>query len=92
MKVLVFEWLTGGGLLIDRRPFNPLDSMVRQGRLMLEALCDDLRRAGIQTTSPIDHHAAQFVTINEPVPVRNGEQLSATMAELAAQWSAAGEV
>ena len=85
MKVLVFEWLTGGGLLIDRRPFNPLDSMVRQGRLMLEALCGDLRRAGVQTTSPIDHHAAEFVTVDEPVLVKRAEQLSKMLAELAAQ-------
>ena len=85
MKVLVFEWLTGGGLLIDRFPFSPLDSMVRQGCLMLEALCDDLRCAGIQTTSPIDHHAAEFVTVNNPVLVNSAEHLELTIAELADQ-------
>lgn len=54
MNVLVFEWLTGGGLWHDNLLPDFQSSIQRQGFQMWEALCYDLVEMGAQVTTPID--------------------------------------
>jgi predicted ATP-grasp superfamily ATP-dependent carboligase len=81
MKVLVFEWFSGGGLLVDRLPLDRHDSVIRQGRLMLETLSADFQSAGFETTSPVDYRVAEFVTVNKPVVVDHRDQLPKLLAK-----------
>ena len=54
MKVLVFEFMTGGGVA-DQHPLNDeLSDFLRQGRSMLEAVCEDFLEIGAEVTVPID--------------------------------------
>ncbi len=50
MKVLIFEWLCGGGLWIDQIEsgglLNLRPSMMEQGQAMLRAVSEDFRQAG----------------------------------------------
>lgn len=54
MKLFMFEWLVGGGLLIDDHPLNPADPMLRQGWAMASALATDLCNAGHEVRLLLD--------------------------------------
>ena len=54
MKILVFEWCVGGGLA-DDHPLNSANvALLRQGRKMLSAVCEDFHTAGHQVSTPVD--------------------------------------
>lgn len=61
MKLLLFEWLTSGGLWRDgARP--DLDcSMQRQGREMLRAITEDFLGFGIEILLPIDGRMTELI-------------------------------
>ena len=40
-RVLVFEWLVGGGLLVDAQSLEACSSMFRQGAQMRRAIAED---------------------------------------------------
>ena len=51
MKILVFEYITGGGLAGDDLPI----ALAAEGRMMLQALLDDLKSlAGLELILPLD--------------------------------------
>jgi len=54
MKVLVFEFMLGGGVA-DQHPLNEeLSDFLRQGRMMLKAICEDMLALGAELTVPVD--------------------------------------
>lgn len=54
MKVLVFEFLSGGGVA-DRHPLDESQNeFLRQGKSMLIPFCEDLLKQGHQVVVPID--------------------------------------
>ncbi|MEM7456113.1 MAG: ATP-grasp domain-containing protein [Planctomycetota bacterium] len=56
MNVLVFEWLTGGGLLIEGLNPDAACPFQQQGRAMLEALVDDFcSLTDVNCIVPVDH-------------------------------------
>ena len=60
MKVLVFEWLIGGGLL----PHPPLpagDPLLLQGASMFAAVVDDCLKCGAEVIGPIDHRGSKIL-------------------------------
>ena len=40
-RVLVFEWMVGGGLLLENQPLQAGSSMFRQGAEMRRAISED---------------------------------------------------
>jgi predicted ATP-grasp superfamily ATP-dependent carboligase len=54
MKLLIFEWLAGGGLWIDGEIPDGECSMQQQGLAMLQGLALDLSRAGYELVVPQD--------------------------------------
>ena len=70
-RVLIFEWLCGGGLwLDDSRPSNHPE-LVNQGQQMLSAICEDFSAAGWLVSTPVDSRLkldlqAQQTPINSP--------------------------
>ncbi|QEG21103.1 ATP-grasp domain-containing protein [Mariniblastus fucicola] len=57
MKVLVFEFMVGGGVA-DQHPFDAeLQVFFRQGHGMLRAVCEDLLSLGHQVIVPVDVQA-----------------------------------
>ncbi|MGR8930174.1 MAG: ATP-grasp domain-containing protein [Gammaproteobacteria bacterium] len=57
MKILVFEYITGGGLARQNLP----GSLVAEGRMMLQALLDDLKLlSGIELILPLDYRCRSF--------------------------------
>ena len=54
-RILVFEWLCGGGLLLDGLHPDELGGLVAQGRAMLQAVCADFLAAGAEVHVPVDH-------------------------------------
>ena len=53
MKVLVFEWLVGGGLL-SKPPLPADDPLLLQGASMFAAVVDDCINCGAEVVAPID--------------------------------------
>lgn len=54
MQILIFEWLCGGGLLLEGIQPHQVDSLVRQGQDMLSAVCADFVAAGADLIVPVD--------------------------------------
>jgi|GEM_PF-1153907 len=54
MKILIFEWMVGGGLLQDRLPPNSGSSMFQEGLAMVRSICSDLTCAGHSIQLPVD--------------------------------------
>lgn len=61
MKILIFEWLTGGGLWHDDSPTDPGSSMQSQGRHMLQSITGDFLDAGVDVVLPIDRRWDQQI-------------------------------
>ena len=57
MQILIFEWLTGGGLWIDGDSFHCGVAIRSQGTSMLQAIAQDFLIAGIEVILPIDDRA-----------------------------------
>jgi predicted ATP-grasp superfamily ATP-dependent carboligase len=54
MKILIFEWLTGGGLWHERICPDPASTIQTQGVQMLEAVTEDFLDSGVDVLLPID--------------------------------------
>jgi predicted ATP-grasp superfamily ATP-dependent carboligase len=57
MQILIFEWLTGGGLWIDGVSFHCGAAIRSQGKRMLQAIAQDFLIAGIEVILPIDERS-----------------------------------
>ena len=53
--ILIFEWVTGGGLLSDSTEPTAVTNLVTQGRKMLVDVCQDFVSSGYAVTTTIDH-------------------------------------
>lgn len=54
MQILIFEWLTGGGLWIDGVSLHCGAAIRLQGKRMLQAIAHDFLIAGVEVVLPID--------------------------------------
>ncbi len=54
MRVLIFEWLSGGGLWMDSASPDERCAIQRQGAAMLSAVAEDFQLAGHDVLAPID--------------------------------------
>lgn len=88
MKILIFEWLTSGGLWHDRRSPDSDSSIQAQGRQMLQAITEDFLNAGVEVVLPIDGRLENKIvdhTRLEKRPQWATDDLSTNLAELAEQ-------
>ena len=74
--VVVFEWLCGGGMLIEGWRPDDVESLLMQGQQMLAAVCADLKQAGATPVVPVDHRLAlgfsgQQTSLFQPATVRS---------------------
>jgi len=77
MKILVFEYISGGGLAGETIP----DSLAREGRMMLQALLHDLKGLpGIQVLLPLDARCTELEVPAETEILRIGDR------EALGQW------
>lgn len=91
MKLLIFEWLVGGGCWIDQVPIDLTCPIQSQGRLMLNALVADAVTAGHQISVPADSRfpmKALEICAGKSTsffPIRAASELNPTLRELAAR-------
>ena len=88
MKVLLFEWLTGGGLWVDQRQPDAGCSTQRQGWEMMASMAVDFRAAGIEIVVPIDDRLGEPLQ-NLPadinvLPIRSADDLVPCLTKYAA--------
>ena len=81
MNVLLFEWLSGGGLWLDGLEPDPNDSLQRQGIAMAVALAEDLQRSGCQVNWMLDERWLPQLSngLVEAVPIGPQDSLNATL-------------
>ncbi len=65
MKVLVFEFMTGGGVAAQPPLNNKLSDFLRQGRSMLEAVCEDMLELEAELVVPVD--ASIELALSRPI-------------------------
>ena len=82
MRLFVFEWLIGGGLLIDCHSFPASAALLAQARAMVGAVVADLRIAGHQVTTMID---GRWGSVSSGLDVEGRVIDSLTMSELVEQ-------
>lgn len=69
MRILVFEFMVGGGVA-DRHPLSgELQTFYQQGHAMLKAVCEDLLQLGHEVVVPVDIHAGTFLPGSEVVRI-----------------------
>lgn len=81
MKILVFEYVTGGGLAGQALP----PSLAAEGGMMLQALIDELKSLpSIQLSVPLDMRCAKpaLLAENEIIWVGPGQDIMAMLADL----------
>ncbi len=83
MRILLFEWLTGGGLWADHDTPDPLSSVQNQGIAMLTAFASDLAQ-GHEVIVPVDQRltVGEFAK-SEVIPIDSPESLERTLHEQA---------
>lgn len=84
MKLLVFEYITGGGLVGQTLPA----SLVAEGRLMLQALLDDLKQIpAVQILLPLDQRCTGLtLPANVKVfPVKESDDIGQILTQLITQ-------
>jgi predicted ATP-grasp superfamily ATP-dependent carboligase len=59
MKILLFEWLVGGGTIESDCPLDRKDCFFEQGSAMFSAMVDDFIATGHQVVAPIDVRISQ---------------------------------
>jgi predicted ATP-grasp superfamily ATP-dependent carboligase len=84
-RVLVFEWLVGGGLLVDTQPLEDCSSMFRQGALMRRAIAEDFAAAGCEVLTTTDGRWAETFAARESIAISSGEELPSRLRELASE-------
>ena len=88
MRVLIYEFVTGGGLHQVQPRGLPVQSLVREGRAMVQALAEDFASLrGVQLTAL---HDSRFGPLHVPPgtllrPVRHADEEQECLAGLAAQ-------
>lgn len=82
-RILIFEWMMGGGLWIDNQLPDPDCPFQSQGRSMLEALARDLDQLGCQIQVPVDHRLSW--SGRGQVAVESAEGCRTAVVELADQ-------
>ena len=95
MKILVFEYITGGGLAGQDLPV----ALAAEGRMMLQALLDDLKSlSGIELILPLDQRCMDFALPANTcvVPIGTSDDIQRVLPELIAQvdtvWPIAPEI
>ena len=87
MKLLLFEWLSGGGLgPLPDGAFDANSSMMRQGREMLIAVCEDFLEAGVDVVLPLDKRIIGLVPDfagAEKVGIGDADDLENRLVEIA---------
>lgn len=86
-NVLLFEWLTGGGLWEEGATLDPNSALQRQGRQMLVSLVSDFLKSGARIITPIDSRLNPW-GIHRPaglevVSIGSNRELWAKLEELA---------
>lgn len=84
-RVLVFEWLVGGGLLIDAQQLEDCSSMFRQGALMRQAISEDFAAAGCDVRTTTDGRWAETFAAGESIAITSGEELPDRLREMACE-------
>ena len=72
MNILVFEWMIGGGRILDNTAPDPDCPFERQGKAMASTVCQDFERAGHRPTLLLDSR------IKEHTPFQDGKHLFIT--------------
>ena len=88
MKVLIFEWLSGGGLWHDLVPHDTASSIQSQGFQMLQAITTDFLDAGAEVVLPIDERLEDKIDDHVRLEKRQlcaSDNLPAILLELAEQ-------
>ena len=91
MRILVFEWLVGGGAAGDQT-MSPDDPFLMQGADMYGAILDDCLKLGLEVVSPLDpqqiHAITNFKELRQDenfhvTPIHTAQQLRPTLLSLA---------
>ncbi len=91
MRILVFEWLVGGGVAGDQS-LSPDDPFLAQGADMYGAIVDDCLELGFEVASPLDPQRAERIVNFEELrhndnvqftPVTSAGQIKQTLLSLA---------
>lgn len=85
MKILVFEWMLGGGLWVDRQAPDEADSIWQQGAAMCRTVADDFTTAGCEVLVPVDARVRQALVPGRRVSIAAAEQLPLVLGQLAAE-------
>lgn len=86
MQILIFEWLTGGGLWIDGVSLHCGAAIRSQGKRMLQAIAHDFLVAGVEVILPIDERAIVDFPETEGLtlhPIADHGDLQASLVNLA---------
>jgi tyramine---L-glutamate ligase len=84
-RVLVFEWLVGGGLLVDAQSLEACSSMFRQGAQMRRAIAEDFAAAGCEVVTTTDRRWAETLEAGESFAIAEGEELPRRLRQLASK-------
>jgi len=84
-RVLVFEWLVGGGLLVDDQPLESCSSMFRQGALMRRAIAEDFAAAGCEVLTTTDSRWLEKFEPGNSIPIAAGEELPERLKQLSSE-------
>ena len=85
MKILVFEWMVGGGAWWDGQTPQAEANLLQQGSAMFNALAEDIGAAGHQVFASVDTRCGEIIKhpIEHQLPVASREQLPKALFELA---------
>lgn len=85
MRLMLFEWLVGGGMLAEPGGLDPGSSLFHEGLGMLEPLARGWLAAGHSVECPVDPRAVDFLKIPGLIqlPVRIDQPLASQLLELA---------
>jgi hypothetical protein len=85
MRVLVFEWMLGGGGLVDRQTPDLTNSIWRQGIAMGRAIATDFQAAGCEVLLPVDGRLPAAAIPCRQVQIDQAAELPHRLRELAVQ-------
>lgn len=84
-KILVFEWLVGGGLLVEGAPLDRDRSLLQQGAAMRRAISEDFLAAGCDVLLPTDRRCAGLSRRGQEALVQSGAELPDLLRHLGSQ-------
>lgn len=84
MKILVFEWLLGGGLQYEGQPFDLANPILRQGLAMGRAIAADFEATGCEVVLPVDARLSADQLPGQKIVMTNAAPLPQRLRELAA--------